>query len=57
MTYMFRKFDPIMRMIIDRDNGKLNSYFMITKSEFIDLYHFNTVTATENDTEEIESVK
>lgn len=57
MTYMFRKFDPIMRMIIDRDNGKLNSYFMITKSEFIDLYHFNTVTATENDTEETESAK
>lgn len=53
---MFRKFDPIMRMIIDRDNGKLNSYFMIIKSELIDLYYFNTLSATENDTEETPSV-
>lgn len=46
---MFRKFDPIKRMIIDRDNGKLNNYFTITKGQLIDLYYFCTIGATVND--------
>ena len=40
---MFRKFDPIKRMIISRDTGLINNYFTIEKSQLIDLYHFATV--------------
>lgn len=43
MKYMFRKFDPIKRMIVSRDTGKLNSYFTITKSQKNDLYLFCTI--------------
>ena len=46
---MFRKFDPISRMIIDRDTGLLNDYFMIRKDQKIVLYHFCTIGATPND--------
>ena len=35
-----RKFDPVLRMIIDRDSGLLNDYFSITKGQLIDLYAF-----------------
>ena len=44
---MFRKFDPITRMIIDRDSGLLNDYFAITKGQLIDLYHFATFEESE----------
>ena len=40
---MFRKFDPVTRMIISRDTGLLNEYFAIEKSQLIDLYHFATL--------------
>ena len=46
---MFRKFDPIRRMIVARDTGLLNEYFSVTKSQKIDLYHFATCGAMEND--------
>ena len=46
---MFRKFDPITRMIIDRDSGLLNDYFAITKGQLIDLYYFFTLGKCEND--------
>lgn len=46
---MFRKFDPISRMIIDRDTGLLNDYFMIRKDQKIDLYYFCTIGETPND--------
>jgi hypothetical protein len=36
-------------MIVDRDSGFLNSYFTINKGQLIDLYHFCTIGATEND--------
>ena len=49
IDYMFRKFDPIRRMIVDRDSGFLNGYFTINKGQLIDLYHFCTIGATEND--------
>ena len=49
LIYMFRKFDPISRMIIDRDTGLLNNYFMIRKDQMIDLYYFCTIGKTEND--------
>jgi hypothetical protein len=49
LEHMFRKFDPIRRMIVDRDSGFLNSYFTINKGQLIDLYHFCTIGATEND--------
>ena len=49
LEHMFRKFDPIRRMIVDRDSGFLNSYFTIIKGQLIDLYHFCTIGATEND--------
>lgn len=41
--HVFRKFDPIRRMIISRDTGLLNPYFAIEKSQLIDLYHFATL--------------
>ena len=40
---MFRKFDPVKRMIISRDSGLLNDYFAITKGQLIDLYHYATL--------------
>ena len=49
LIYMFRKFDPIRRMIVDRDSGLLNSYFTINKGQLIDLYHFCTLSGSEND--------
>lgn len=48
-VHMFRKFNPIERMIIDRDSGMLNNYFTITKGQLIDLYYFSTLGATAND--------
>ena len=54
LVHMFRKFDPILRMIIDRDSGLLNDYFMITKGQLIDLYYFCTIGETENDQPETE---
>ena len=50
LAYMFRKFDPITRMIIDRDSGNINNYFTITKGQRIDLYAYATLGRTENDT-------
>lgn len=49
---MFRKFDPIRRMIISRDSGLLNEYFSIIKGQLIDLNYFCTITAKENDEEQ-----
>lgn len=46
---MFRKFDPIRRMIISRDSGLLNDYFSITKGQLIDLSYFTTIGEMEND--------
>ena len=40
---MFRKFDPVKRMIISRDTGLLNPYFVIGKSQLIDFYHYATL--------------
>ena len=54
LVYMFRKFEPITRMIINRDSGLLNNYFTITKGQLIDLYYFCTIGATENDQPESE---
>lgn len=49
ISYMFRKFDPIRRMIISRDSGLLNEYFSIIKGQLIDLNYFCTITGREND--------
>lgn len=49
VAYMFRKFDPIRRMIISRDSGLLNEYFSITKGQLIDLSYFCTIGPMEND--------
>jgi hypothetical protein len=57
IVYMFRKFDPIKRMIISRDNDLLNSYFSITKGQLIDLVYFCTMGAQPNDEEETYPVK
>lgn len=46
---MFRKFDPIKRMIISRDNGLLNENFSIVKGQLIDLHVFCTINGGEND--------
>lgn len=40
MVYMYRKYDPVMRMIISRDTGNLNEYFSIEKGQLADLYAF-----------------
>lgn len=47
LIYMFRKFDPVMRMIISRDSGLLNDYFSINKGQLIDLYAFATYEGEE----------
>ena len=52
LVHMFRKFDPVERMIVDRDSGKLNQLFMIEKSQMADLFHFATLGASECDTPE-----
>lgn len=43
LVKVFRKFDPVTRMIISRDTGLLNDYFMITKDQMINLYYFCTM--------------
>lgn len=48
LVFMFRKFDPVMRMIISRDSGLLNDYFSITKGQLIDLYAFATYEGEED---------
>jgi RNA polymerase rpb1, domain 2 len=40
LKYLFRKFNPIERMIVSKDNGLLNDYFSITKGQLIDLFYF-----------------
>ena len=42
-VHAFRKFDPVTRMIISRDNGLLNDYFTIIKGQLIDLYLFASI--------------
>lgn len=53
IAYMYRKFDPIRRMIISKDTGFLNPYFSITKNQLIDLYYFATLGSTPNDQKEV----
>ena len=57
ISYMFRKFDPIRRMIISRDSGLLNEYFSIVKGQLIDLSYFCTIGAMENDQPQTYPVK
>lgn len=52
MSYVFRKFEPIKRMIISRDTGLLNEYFNISKGQLIDLNYFCTIGKMDNDTPE-----
>ena len=40
LKYLFRKFNPIERMIVSKDTGLLNDYFSITKGQLIDLFYF-----------------
>lgn len=40
LKYIFRKFNPVERMIMSRDSGLLNDYFSITKGQLIDLLYF-----------------
>ena len=40
LVKLFRKYDPVKRMMISKDTGKLNPYFTIEKSQLIDLHHF-----------------
>lgn len=50
LSYTFRKFSPVERMIISRDTGMLNPYFSISKGDMICLYDFCNVPGSENDT-------
>ena len=43
MKKIFRKFNPIERMIISRDTGEINSLFELEKSQLIDLYYYMTL--------------
>lgn len=52
LVYMFRKFDPVNRMIISRSKGTLNEYFTIEKGQMIDLVRFATCLPSEYDTPE-----
>lgn len=53
LVYMFRKFDPVLRMMTSRDSGMLNELFSINKGELIDLYHLWEMEETECDTPEM----
>lgn len=55
--YLFRKFDPVRRMIISRDTGNLNTYFSINKGQLIDLYYFCTIDKKKNDEPQTYAVK
>ena len=46
-VFMFRKYDPVMRMIISRDSRLINEYFSINKGQLIDLYTFATYDGEE----------
>lgn len=52
LVFMFRKFDPVTRMIISRDTSLLNEYFSINKGQLIDLYAFASIGRMECDTKE-----
>lgn len=52
LVFMFRKFDPVTRMIISRDTSLLNEYFSINKGQLIDLYAFASIERMECDTKE-----
>ena len=52
LIYMFRKYDPISRMVIDRDSGYLNKNYSVNKDQLIDLYAFCTIGAMPGDEEE-----
>ena len=49
IAYMFRKFNPIERMIISRTDGMINEYFTLTKGQLIDLNYFCTIGKSDND--------
>ena len=53
INYLFRKFDPIRRMMISRDTGYLNPYFSIQKGQLIDLLFFCTMGKMKGDREEV----
>lgn len=42
LAYMFRKFNPVERMIMSRDSGLINPYFSLAKNMLIDLENFAT---------------
>ena len=46
---MYRKYDPVSRMLTDRDSGLLNNYFVINKDQLINLSMFATMGASPND--------
>lgn len=54
---MYRKYDPVTRMLTDRDSGLLNDYFVINKDQLINLVMFSTMGASPNDREETKSVE
>lgn len=51
IAYMFRKFNPIERMIISRTDGMINEYFTLTKGQLIDVNYFCTIGKSNNDEE------
>jgi len=46
---MYRKYDPVSRMLTDRDSGLLNNYFVINKDQLINLSNFASMGASPND--------
>lgn len=53
IRYIFRKFNPIEFMLIDRDTGMLNDYFTLDKGQNIDLTYFCTMGKLPNDRPEV----
>ena len=49
---IFRKFNPIERMIISRDSGLLNELFALEKGQLIDLYYFATINVDDDNEDE-----
>ena len=53
LIHMFRKYDPINRMIINRSTGQVDDNMMPDKNQKIDLYYYCTVKGTKHDQPEI----
>lgn len=53
---MFRKFSPVKKYIMNREDGSLNKLFAVSKGQLVDFYHFSTFK-NEEGLEELDDVE